>query len=225
MGLSPTSPLLVTALTHSSYAAEHDVESNERLEFLGDAVVDLAIADLIVTRYPQLDEGTGSLVRSRVVNERVAALPGFRDLHPLVPDEAAQGALELEWRLAQILAEVTGLPAVSLQPAAGSQGELTGLLMMHAYFAARGEDELRTKIVIPDIGNASCQCTHPISQSGFSVVFASKGIAPYRLLSGRLPDPASTNQVLASFTLQQDYGVRVGTVIHVPFEAPSEAAA
>ena len=82
-----------------------------------------------------------------------------------------------------------------------------------------------TKIVIPDIGNASCQCTHPISQSGFSVVFASKGIAPYRLLSGRLPDPASTNQVLASFTLQQDYGVRVGTVIHVPFEAPSEAAA
>jgi ribonuclease-3 len=61
------------ALTHSSYAAEHDVESNERLEFLGDAVVDLAIADLIVTRYPHLDEGTGSLVRSRVVNEAALA--------------------------------------------------------------------------------------------------------------------------------------------------------
>jgi ribonuclease III len=73
VGLSPTSPLLVTALTHSSYAAEHDVESNERLEFLGDAVVDLAVADLIVTRYPQLDEGTGSLVRSRVVNEAALA--------------------------------------------------------------------------------------------------------------------------------------------------------
>lgn len=64
---------MLTALTHSSYAAEHDVESNERLEFLGDAVVDLAIADLIVTRYPQLDEGTGSLVRSRVVNEAALA--------------------------------------------------------------------------------------------------------------------------------------------------------
>jgi len=73
VGLAPTSPLLVTALTHSSYAAEHDVESNERLEFLGDAVVDLAIADLIVTRYPQLNEGTGSLVRSRVVNEAALA--------------------------------------------------------------------------------------------------------------------------------------------------------
>jgi ribonuclease-3 len=64
---------LQTALTHSSYAAEHDVESNERLEFLGDAVVDLAVADLIVTRYPHLNEGTGSLVRSRVVNEAALA--------------------------------------------------------------------------------------------------------------------------------------------------------
>lgn len=73
VGLEPASPLLVTALTHSSYAGEHDVESNERLEFLGDAVVDLAVADLIVTRYPGLDEGTGSLVRSRVVNEAALA--------------------------------------------------------------------------------------------------------------------------------------------------------
>jgi ribonuclease-3 len=69
LGLTPTSALLVVALTHSSYAAEHACESNERLEFLGDAVVDLAIADLIIRHYPQLDEGTGSLVRSRVVNE------------------------------------------------------------------------------------------------------------------------------------------------------------
>jgi ribonuclease-3 len=69
VGLVPASALLVTALTHSSFASEHDVESNERLEFLGDAVVDLAVADLIVTRYPELNEGTGSLVRSRVVNE------------------------------------------------------------------------------------------------------------------------------------------------------------
>ena len=73
LGLAPSSPLLLRALTHSSYAAEHDIASNERLEFLGDAVVDLAIADLIVTRYPELDEGTGSLVRSRVVNEAALA--------------------------------------------------------------------------------------------------------------------------------------------------------
>jgi ribonuclease-3 len=60
---------LAVALTHSSYAAEHECESNERLEFLGDAVVDLAVADLIVTSYPELNEGSGSSVRSRVVNE------------------------------------------------------------------------------------------------------------------------------------------------------------
>lgn len=69
LGVSPESELLALAVTHSSYAAEHDCTSNELLEFLGDAVVDLAVADLIVTEYPELDEGSGSLVRSRVVNE------------------------------------------------------------------------------------------------------------------------------------------------------------
>ncbi|OYV58477.1 MAG: ribonuclease III [Actinobacteria bacterium 21-73-9] len=69
VGLDPSCPALATALTHSSYAAENGVESNERLEFLGDAVVDLVVADLIVTDFPALNEGTGSLVRSRVVNE------------------------------------------------------------------------------------------------------------------------------------------------------------
>lgn len=73
LGLRPDSHVLALAVTHSSYAAEHDCASNERLEFLGDAVVDLAIADLIVTEYPSLDEGSGSLVRSRVVNEAALA--------------------------------------------------------------------------------------------------------------------------------------------------------
>ncbi len=69
LGLSPESELLALAVTHSSYAAEHDCESNERLEFLGDAVVDLAIADVIVHEYPGLNEGASSVLRSRVVNE------------------------------------------------------------------------------------------------------------------------------------------------------------
>lgn len=73
VGLPTYSALLEVALTHSSYAAENNCESNERLEFLGDAVVDLAVADLIVTDYPQFDQGDGSLVRSRVVNEAALA--------------------------------------------------------------------------------------------------------------------------------------------------------
>jgi glycine dehydrogenase subunit 2 len=89
------------------------------------------------------------------VNERLVAVAGFRDLHPLVDEDAAQGALELEWRLAELLREITGLDAVSLQPAAGSQGELTGLLLMRAYFADRGEDEQRRRIVIPDTAHGT----------------------------------------------------------------------
>jgi glycine dehydrogenase subunit 2 len=89
------------------------------------------------------------------VNERVVALPGFAHLHPLQEEDGAQGALELMWRLQEILAEVTGLDGVSLQPAAGSQGEVTGLMLMHAYFADRGEDEQRRKIVIPDTAHGT----------------------------------------------------------------------
>jgi glycine cleavage system P protein (glycine dehydrogenase) subunit 2 len=89
------------------------------------------------------------------INERLAALPGFARLHPLQEEDGAQGALELMWRLQEILAEVTGLDAVSLQPAAGSQGELTGLLLVRAFFAARGEAEQRRKVVIPDTAHGT----------------------------------------------------------------------
>jgi len=89
------------------------------------------------------------------INERLVALPGFAQLHPLQDEDGAQGALELMWRLQEILKEVTGLHAVSLQPAAGSQGELTGLMLMRAYFRDRGEDEQRRKIVIPDTAHGT----------------------------------------------------------------------
>jgi len=89
------------------------------------------------------------------VNERLVALPGFAQLHPHQDEDGAQGALELEWRLQEILAEVTGLDAVSLQPAAGSQGELTGLLLVRAYFAERGESVQRRKVVIPDTAHGT----------------------------------------------------------------------
>src|SRR5213592_2223214 len=89
------------------------------------------------------------------VNERLALLPGFRDLHPLQEAEGAQGALELMWRLQEILAEVCGLDAVSLQPAAGSQGELTGLMLVRAYFADRGEADQRDTIITADTAHGT----------------------------------------------------------------------
>ena len=72
-------------------------------------------------------------------NERLASLPGFADLHPYQPEETLQGMLELLYELQQMLAEISGLPAVSLQPAAGAHGELTALLVAAAYFRDRGE--------------------------------------------------------------------------------------
>jgi glycine dehydrogenase subunit 2 len=102
------------------------------------------------------------------VNERVAALPGFRDLHPLQDEDGAQGALELMWRLQEILTETSGLDACSLQPAAGSQGELTGLLLMRAYFADRGEGERRRKVVIPDTAHGTNPAS--VTMAGYELV-------------------------------------------------------
>ena len=97
--------------------------------------------------------GSCTMKHNPRLHERLAGLPGFRDLHPAQEDEAAQGALELMWRLQEMLAEIAGLPAVTLQPAAGSQGELTGLMLMRAYFADRGEE--RDTIVIPDTAHGT----------------------------------------------------------------------
>jgi glycine cleavage system P protein (glycine dehydrogenase) subunit 2 len=87
------------------------------------------------------------------VNERAVAFPGFRDVHPLQEEEASQGSLELMWRLGEALKEITGLDAVSLQPAAGSQGELTGLMLMRAYFADRGEE--RDTVITADTAHGT----------------------------------------------------------------------
>ena len=97
--------------------------------------------------------GSCTMKHNPRVNERVVALPGFRDLHPYQDEDGAQGALELMWRLQEMLAEIVGLDAVSLQPAAGSQGELTGLMLMRAYFAERGEE--RDTVITADTAHGT----------------------------------------------------------------------
>src|SRR6266542_2767273 len=89
------------------------------------------------------------------VNERLVMQPGFRDLHPYQEEDGAQGALELMWRLQESLVEISGLHACSLQPAAGSQGELTGLMLMRAYFEDRGEGAQRDTIVTADTAHGT----------------------------------------------------------------------
>lgn len=99
-------------------------------------------------------------------HERLSALSGMANLHPLQSDESSQGMLELLHEMQNFLAEIAGLDAVSLQPAAGAQGELTALLVAAAYFQDRKED--RTRVLIPD----SAHGTNPASAAfaGFEAI-------------------------------------------------------
>jgi len=111
--------------------------------------------------------GSCTMKHNPRVNERVVSLPGFRDLHPYQEEEASQGALELMWRLQEILAEVCGLHAVSLQPAAGSQGELTGLMLMRVYFADRGEADQRRVVMTADTAHGTNPAS--VAMAGFEL--------------------------------------------------------
>jgi glycine dehydrogenase subunit 2 len=93
-------------------------------------------------------------------NERAARLDGFAKIHPLQPEETVQGALELLYQLQLDLAAITGMDHVSLQPAAGAQGEWTGLMMIRQYHVQKGEPK-RTKVIVPD----SAHGTNPASVS------------------------------------------------------------
>ena len=101
------------------------------------------------------------------LNEWAARLPGFAQLHPLAPDSVAQGTLQLLWELEAALAEISGMRAVTLQPAAGAQGELTGILMIRAYHRGRGELE-RTEVLVPDSSHGTNPAT--ASMAGFRTV-------------------------------------------------------
>ena len=101
------------------------------------------------------------------VNEWAARLPGFAGLHPLAPDATAQGTLQILWELQEILAEISGMAAVSLQPAAGAQGELTGILMIRAYHRSRGDHE-RKEVLVPDSSHGTNPAT--ASMAGFRTI-------------------------------------------------------
>ncbi len=93
------------------------------------------------------------------VNEWSARLPGLAESHPLDPEALSQGSLELMWLLGELLKDISGFPAISLQPAAGAHGELTGMLMTRAYHRSRGEGDQRTKVLVPDSAHGTNPAT------------------------------------------------------------------
>lgn len=119
------------------------------------------------------------------LGEAAARLRGFTDLHPLLPDEKCQGALELMWRLERMLARLLGFEALSLAPAAGAHGEFTGMLIIRAAHLARGE--VRRKILIPD----SAHGTNPASctLAGYEVIQLKSG-------TNGLLDPSAVSAAL-----------------------------
>jgi len=110
--------------------------------------------------------GSCTMKHNPRLHERVAALPGHARLHPLQDPERAQGALELMWGLQGALSEISGLPHVSLQPSAGSHGELAGVLLTRAYHEDRGQS--RHKVLTPDTAHGTNPAT--VTMAGFEVV-------------------------------------------------------
>jgi glycine dehydrogenase subunit 2 len=110
--------------------------------------------------------GSCTMKHNPRLHERVAALPGHARLHPLQDPARAQGALELMWNLERSLAEIAGLPHVSLQPSAGSHGELAGVLLTRALHDDHGER--RTKVLTPDTAHGTNPAT--VTMAGYQVV-------------------------------------------------------
>jgi glycine cleavage system P protein (glycine dehydrogenase) subunit 2 len=119
--------------------------------------------DLDTGLYPL---GSCTMKHNPRLNERVAALPGHARLHPAQEPKRAQGALELMWLLQESLAEICGLPHVSLQPSAGSHGELAGLLLTRAFHADRGEE--RHKVLAPDTSHGTNPAS--VTMAGYEIV-------------------------------------------------------
>ncbi len=119
------------------------------------------------------------------INEKVSQLKGFAGLHPMLPSSMTQGALRLMAELERFLSEITAMDAVSLQPAAGAQGELAGMLLIHAYLKGRGIK--RNKIIIPDTAHG----TNPASA-------ALCGYRPVRVASGKkgILEPSSVARLM-----------------------------
>lgn len=133
-------------------------------------------------------------------NERAAAMPGIADLHPYQAEETLQGMLELLYNMQEYLQEISGLPACSLQPAAGAQGELTALMVAAAYFRDIGES--RTKVLVPDNAHG----TNPASaiMAGFksiSVKTTASGFVDMDDFTAKLDDEVAVLMITNPSTL------------------------
>ena len=128
--------------------------------------------------------GSCTMKHNPRLNEKMARLPGFADLHPLAPMSTVQGAFALMDDLAHWLTTLTGMPGVALSPKAGAHGELCGLMAIRAAHEARGQGGVRKRVLVPEsahgprVGSAAQPATASSAAAGASAAGASAFLAP-----------------------------------------------
>lgn len=145
--------------------------------------------------------GSCTMKYNPIINEEVAAMPQFAELHPLQPEQTCQGALQLYYEMQKSLAAITGLEEFTLNPFAGAHGELTGLMTIRAYHQSRG-DMKRTKVIVPD----SAHGTNPASAAvcGLEIVevkSTADGVVDTEDLRGLLDDTVAAMMMTNPNTL------------------------
>ena len=105
--------------------------------------------------------GSCTMKYNPIINEEIAAMRQFADLHPLQPEETCQGALKVYYDMQKALAAITGLSEFTLNPFAGAHGELTGLMIIRAYHQSRGDNK-RTKVIVPDSAHGTNPASAPV---------------------------------------------------------------
>lgn len=150
------------------------------------------------------------------LHEDVARLAGFSQIHPLQSESTVQGALQLMYELQRYLAEVTGLPGVSLQPIAGAHGELTGMLIIRAYHVDRG-DERRSVVMVPDSAHGTNPAT--AAMCGYEVITVPSDergnidvAALEKLMDGRVAGLMLTNP--NTLGLFEEHILKVSQIVH-----------
>jgi glycine dehydrogenase subunit 2 len=169
------------------------------------AAVDLAL-------YPL---GSCTMKYNPKVNERLARLPGFAQTHPLQPESLAQGILELAWTVEQYLAEIAGMDRVSLQPAAGAQGELAGIMMIRAYHEKRGEK--RTKVLIPDTAHGTNPASAALNSYGVvEIESGPDGILHPETVAAAMSDDVAAIMITNPNTLGlfETHIARIAEIVH-----------
>ena len=166
--------------------------------------------------------GSCTMKHNPKINDEIASLPGFALAHPLASDEASQGVLRVILELQRALAEITGLAAVTTQPAAGAQGEMTGLLMIRAWHRSRGEGDRRKRVIVPDSAHGTNPASvHLVGYETVTIASEEHAMVDPEALRAALDDRTAAVMLTLPNTLGQ-FEPRIREIIWLAHEAGAQ---